>query len=216
MQTVVYILLLLLGVILIIIGTRSLKNLAQNNRQWQFIQIQSALFDEYLFEEYQNAEQNIIRYLQKYTPIVNKFALFNGIISVLGALLGLFNKSINMSFNLVIFGYIGIIILSLLFVYFIRFMDTILETHTNAHHLYKLYTNYFTYEYNKRNYLDKKQVMPYDYLSEFNYQYLMERKKSNGIFPFSALLLLAFHMGLFLFLTAFFLDKNFYQMIMFA
>ena len=216
MQTVVYILLLLLGVVLMVIAVRSLKNLRRNHQQWQFIQIQSNLFDEHLFVEYQEVEKNIIRYLQKYAPIVNKFSLFNGIIAVLGALLGLFNKTINLSFNLVVFGYIGIIILFILFVYFIRFMDTILETHTNAHHLYKLYTNYFTYEYNKRNYLDKKQVMPYDYLSEFNYQYLMERKKSNGIFPFSALLLLAFHIGLFLFLTAFFLDKNFYQMIMFA
>ena len=65
MQTIVYILLLLLGVVLMIIGIRSLKNLAQNNRQWQFIQIQSALFDNVLFEEFQNVEQNIIHRIQK-------------------------------------------------------------------------------------------------------------------------------------------------------
>ena len=48
MQTIVYILLLLLGVVLMVIAVRSLKNLRRNYQQWQFIQIQSNLFDHHL------------------------------------------------------------------------------------------------------------------------------------------------------------------------
>lgn len=221
MQTVVYILLLLLGVVLIIIGTRSLKNLAQNNRQWQFIQIQSVLFDEHLFVEYQNVEQNIIHRIRKYMPIVVQFALLNGIISILGSLFNLLNININNSFNLMITGIIGAVILMICFAILITSkernpFDQDEENTTTANHLYKLYINYFNYEYNKRNYLDKKQIMPYDYEQEFNYQYLLERLRGSGIYAFPITWLLAFHIGLFLFLTAFFLDKNFYQMIMFA
>lgn len=221
MQTVVYILLLLLGVVLMIIGIRSLKNLAQNNRQWQFIQIQSALFDNVLFEEYQNVEQNIIHRIRKYMPIVVQFALLNGVISILGSLLNLLNININNNFNLMITGIIGAVILMICFTILITSkernpFDQDHENTTTANHLYKLYINYFNYEYNKRNYLDKKQIMPYDYEQEFNYQYLLERLRGSGIYAFPITWLLAFHIGLFLFLTAFFLDKNFYQMIMFA
>ncbi|MBQ9681729.1 MAG: hypothetical protein IJV35_00485 [Neisseriaceae bacterium] len=223
MQTIVYILLLLLGVVLMIIGIRSLKNLAQNNRQWQFIQIQSALFDEHLFEEYQNVEQNIIHRIRKYMPIVVQFALLNGIISILGSLFNLLNININNSFNLMIIGFLGIFILFVTISELIfnrnstKIWDKLNEEQTTtANRLYQLYINYFNYEYNKRNYLDKKQIMPYDYEQEFNYQYLLERLRGSGIYAFPITWLLAFHMGLFLFLTAFFLDKNFYQMIMFA
>lgn len=221
MQTVVYILLLLLGVVLMIIGMRSLKNLAQNNRQWQFIQIQSALFDNVLFEEYQNVEQNIIHRIRKYMPIVVQFALLNGVISILGSLLNLLNININNNFNLMITGIIGAVILMICFTILITSkernpFDQDHENTTTANHLYKLYINYFNYEYNKRNYLDKKQTMPYHYDEEFHYQYLLERLRGSGIYAFPVVWLFAFHIGLFLFLTAFFLDKNFYQMIMFA
>ena len=95
MQTIVYFLLLLLGVVLMVIAERSLKNLRRNYQQWQFIQIQSNLFDEHLFSEYQNVEQNVIRHLKKYIPIIANFALLNGIISILGSLFNLLNININ-------------------------------------------------------------------------------------------------------------------------
>ena len=221
MQTIVHILLLLLGVVLMVIAVRSLKNLRRNHQQWQFIQIQSNLFDEHLFSEYQNVEQNVIRHLKKYIPIIANFALLNGIISIFGSLFNLLNININNNFNLMPLGVIGAVVLIICFAILITSkeknpFDQDGENTTTANHLYQLYINYFNYEYNKRNYLDKKQTMPYDYEQEFNYQYLLERLRGSGLHAFPISWLFAFHIGLFLFLMAFFLDKNFYQMIMFA
>ncbi|MBO7381380.1 MAG: hypothetical protein J6U05_06910 [Neisseriaceae bacterium] len=223
MQTVVYILLLLLGVVLMVIAVRSLKNLRRNHQQWQFIQIQSNLFDKNLFEEYQNVEQNIIRHLKKYIPIIANFALLNGVISILGSVFNLLNININNNFNLTVIGFLGVFILFVTISELIfnrnstKIWDKLNEEQTTtANRLYQLYINYFNYEYNKRNYLDKKQIMPYDYEQEFNYQYLLERLRGSGIYAFPISWLFAFHIGLFLFLIAFFLDKNFYQMIMFS
>lgn len=230
MEMFIHIALFLLGLFLLWNGLNSLKKLKENNKQWEEIKILSHSFDNKLMKEYEEVEE-YIKKINKYFPLILNIQIITGILCIFGSLFLYSNLPNNFDIKLTFISYLSIVLLSIPFVVvlfthfsYFDFFDVFLDTLVSCDIFFKLHINYFhlSYKHRKAEVLSENNLNIYDFCDNFNFNYLIEKKKkgyySMGVKVFSLELfspsfLLMLHIGLFLFFLAFIFDNSFYQKI---
>ena len=212
--------LFLLGIIFIYIGFNSLKQLKENNKKWQEIEqfyiVPNDVYLEFRQEQFEEAKF-LVRKFQKYIPILSIMSIACGVLS----LLGIFFINHNIHFNLEYLGYVSLIlIISSIPLYRLISGDEGLEGFIFMmiwlNTKYKLLINLFS---------DKEKYFVVKSIHELFLEYIKEKYEniiSGPLIPIdghkthingriSALFI--FYLGIFLFLTTFIFDNQFYQKV---